>query len=335
LKSLVVGGTGFLGGAITDAVASAGHDVAVLSRGRNERILPDGVRLLKADRYSNLDGLTEERFDFVFDTCGYTPDAVERLLHAIGSSLERYVFVSSLSVYGDFSKPYLSESDPAPTATEADLEIARHVPSEQRASAFAYGKSYGPLKRACEIVAQDWLSERAIMLRSGLLVGAGDYTDRLTWWVRRIDQGGSIAIPKPSDSCFQMIDVRDVAAFAVRAAVEGHSGIYNLTGSDMTLAKLFEAITDVSGSNADLIWVGEEKIKDAEIEPWTELPLILPEGNATRFLFRIDTQRAHFAGLSCRPTSETLRDILKADRRDRERPLKCGISREKEQALLA
>lgn len=33
MRSLVIEGTGFLGGAIIDALVAAGHDVAVLSRG--------------------------------------------------------------------------------------------------------------------------------------------------------------------------------------------------------------------------------------------------------------------------------------------------------------
>ncbi len=335
MKSLVVGGTGFLGGAITYAAIDAGHDVTVLSRGQTRRGTPSKVRLLNADRHGDLKALKGEGFDAVFDTCGYAPDAVERLLDVVGSNLQRYVFVSSTSVYGEYSKCHICETDPAPSATQSDLDVARNILAKDRSSAFAYGKSYGPLKRACEILAQHELGDRATILRSGLLVGAGDYTDRLTWWVRRLDQGGRVPIPARKDSPFQMIDVRDAAAFAVRTVVEGGSGIYNLTGPEMSLSALFESAVDVSGADVDLVWVAEERVEEIGIEPWTELPIILPMRESLRYFFQIDTRKAQIAGLRCRPSAETLVDILNWDRADRERLLKCGISQEQEAALLA
>ena len=334
MKSLVVGGTGFLGGAIAEAALGAGHDVTVLSRGQTKRSLCDGIRMLQGDRYNDLEALKGEKFDVVFDTCGYTPDAVERLLDLVGSELQRYIFVSSISVYGDYAKRHLSEAYPAPTAADADLDVARSVSAEQRSSAFAYGKSYGPLKRACEIVAESHLGARAILLRSGLLVGAGDYTDRLTWWVRRIDQGGQIPVPAPADSLVQMIDVRDAAAFAVRTAVEERSGLYNLTSRPIELSALFNATIEVSGAQAEIVWVPVDKLHEAKIQPWTELPLILPPGETTRHLFEIDTDKAHRHGLHCRPINDTLLNILDWDRSDRERALISGISCDQERALL-
>ena len=335
MKSLVVGGTGFLGGAIAEAALGAGHDVAVLSRGKTRRALSEGICVLRGDRHGELEVLADARFDLVFDTCGYTPEVVEGLLDVVGADLRRYVFVSSISVYGDYSKPRLSEIDPAPTAGEADLEVARNLPAAQRTDAMAYGRSYGPLKRACEIAARERLGERAIVLRLGLLVGIGDDTDRLTWWLRRIDQGGRIPVPAPEDGFFQMIDVRDSAAFALRAAAEGRSGIYNLTGRDMPLSALLDAMIAVSGAEAELVWVAGEKLQAAGIQPWTELPLIVPPVPAARYLFQIDTEKAHRDGLSCRPIAETLGDLLRWDRAERARALKCGISREQERTLLA
>lgn len=335
MKALVVGGTGFLGGAIVEAAVAAGCEVVVLSRGLTGRPLPEGVRLLQGDRHGDLAVLAGERFDLVFDTCGYTPAVVERLLQVVGPGLRRYLFVSSVSVYRDYSKPRLCETDPVPTAGEADFAIVRKLPSERRSDAVAYGQSYGPLKRACEIVAQERLGERAILLRSGLLVGAGDYSDRLTWWVRRIDQGGRIPVPAAKDSFFQMIDVRDAAAFAVRTAMEARSGIYNMTSRDMPLSALLNAIVAVTGTEAELVWLSADKLEEVGIQPWTELPLIVPTDAKRRYFFQIDTEKAHRDGLTCRPIEETLADLLRWDRAHRDRPLKCGISPAQEQALLA
>lgn len=335
MKALVVGGTGFLGGAIVEAAVAAGCKVAVLSRGETARSLPEGVQVLQGDRHDDLAVLTDERFDLVFDTCAYAPEAVERLLQVVGPGLRRYLFVSSVSVYGDYSKPLLCETDPVPTAGEADYELARGLPAEQRSDAVAYAPSYGPLKRACEVVAQERLGERAILLRSGLLVGAGDTSDRLTWWVRRIDQGGRVPVPAERDSFFQMIDVRDTAAFAVRAAMEARSGIYNMTSRDMPLSALLDATVAVTGAKAELVWLPADKLQEVGLEPWTDVPLIVPSDARRRYFFQIDTERAHRDGLTCRPIAETLTDLLHWDRANRDRPLKCGLSTAQERALLA
>ena len=334
MKALIVGGTGFLGGAIVEAAMAAGCDVAVLSRGETERTLPEGVQALQGDRHGDLAALRGEPFDLVFDTCAYTPEAVERLLRIVGSALRRYVFISSTSVYRDYSKAQLCERDPVPTAAEADLELARSLPAERRSDAVAYAPSYGPLKRACEIVAQERLGERAILLRSGLLVGAGDTSDRLTWWVRRIDQGGRVPVPAERDSFFQMIDVRDAAAFAVSAAMEARSGIYNMTSRDMPLSALLDATVAVTGAEAELVWLPADKLQEVGLEPWTDVPLVVPSDARRRYFFQIDTERAHRDGLTCRPIAETLTDLLRWDRAHRNRPLTCGLSPAQERALL-
>lgn len=297
--------------------------------------MSDQMRELRVDRYGSLAVLKDQRFDYVFDTCAYAPDSVQSLLQSLKPAIQRYVFVSSASVYGDFSKPRIAETTPVPTAAEADFEVARNIPVNDRASAFAYGASYGPLKRACELVAQQHLGDKALVLRSGLLVGEGDYTDRLTWWVRRIDEGGKVPAPNPQERAVQMIDVRDAAAFAVHAAADAKlSGIYNLTGEPFSLATLLQTLIDLSASGAELVWVDEQKFEQAGIEPWSELPLIVPAGEQFRCFLQIDTARARRDGLACRPIAETVGQILGWDRANRSRPLKCGISREKERAVI-
>ena len=338
MRCLVVGGTGFLGGAIAEALAAAGHAVAVLSRGRTRRILPEGVETIGADRHGDLGALAGRRFDWAFDTCAYEPGAVEGLLDALGPALTRYVLISSLSAYGTFTRPGLTEADPAPDATGEDLAAARAVPPDERASAFAYGRSYGPLKRACEVVAAERLGGRATMLRAGLLVGAGDYTDRLTWWARRIEEARGprrrVPAPGPPSRPVQMIDARDAALFALRCAEEGLGGVWNVTGRPMPLSDLLDAVKRAVGSDAEIVWVDERAIVDAGIEPWSELPLMTPPVDAFRHLLEVDAGRARAAGLSTRPLAETLGPLLAWDRDRRERPLRCGIAPQQEAALL-
>ena len=335
MKVLVVGGTGFLGGAVADAARAAGHTVTVFTRGRTTRTPAPGVLVLTGDRHSDLSELAGRHFDLVVDTCAFGPDAVARLLAVLGSMVGLYAFVSSASVYADFSMPGVDERSPTSRATPAQLDEASALPPELRSSAASYGAAYGPLKRECELVAFDRLGDRALVLRSGLLVGAGDYTDRLTYWVRRVDQGGRIPCPGDPHRMVQLIDVRDAAHFIIESAARALSGVFNLTGVPFRFGKLLEACRRVAGSDARFAWRSEEAVLAAGLEPWSEVPIWLPRSNEPfRHFFEIDVEKALAHGLQIRPLDETLAQILVWDRSRRDSPLKAGMPPEKEAALL-
>ena len=78
--------------------------------------------------------------------------------------------------------------------------------------------------------------------------------------------------PAPPDAPVQFIDVRDLGEWIV-AAIEGaRSGVYNATGETTTFAQLLEACQRVSG-NVDLVWVASERLAQAGVGEWMELPL--------------------------------------------------------------
>ena len=335
MKILVVGGTGFLGSAIKQACVAAGDEVFVLSRRSQAEVAMADVEILTCDRHHDLSRLQGHQFDLVFDTCAYAPDAVEQLLDALKPFDGRYVFISSASVYGDYSRPRLAEDLEVPRANADHLALASSLPPKDRASATSYGEAYGPLKRECECVAIERLGNRALILRSGLLVGAGDYTDRLTWWLRRLDAGGKIPIPGPPERPIQLVDVRDAAAFAYRGARRGVHGIYNLTSKPIPMMALLDAAKQVCGSNAELFWLDDEKVRASGIKAWTDIPLWLPATSDTyRHFFEINVEKAYRAGLQLRPVDETIADIIAWDRGRRAEPMKCGMSKAQEDILL-
>ncbi|MBM6579862.1 NAD-dependent epimerase/dehydratase family protein [Microvirga sp. BT689] len=336
MNVLVVGGTGFLGGAVAREALARGHQVAIFTRGQTGHDAePAGIEVLVGDRHSDLSALKGRSFDLVVDTCAFAPDAVASLLDALLPDVGRYALVTSASVYAGFTVPGIAEDAPASRASPEQLEMARALPPERRSGAANYGTAYGPLKRECELVALDRLGERAFILRAGLLVGAGDYTDRLTSWVRRVDQGGPVPAPGDPGRLVQLIDVRDAARFIVEGAERTLSGIFNLTGRPFPFGDLLEAIRRVAGSDARFVWRPDEAVLAAGLEPWSEVPLWLPQANeAFRHFLEIDAGKAFAHGLQLRPLDETLSQILAWDRGRRDVPLKAGMPPEKEAALL-
>ncbi len=331
---LVVGGTGFLGGAIRREAVARGHRVVVLTRGVIVQDEQPGVEYIKADRRTNPDVLKGRSFDIVADTCAYAPDDVEKIVDALGGRIGCYAVVSSVSVYPSLDSPGTDEMAAAAEATEADLEHVADIPLDKRSSAFSY-EAYGPLKRSTEMLLQKKMPGKALIIRAGLLVGVGDDMDRLGYWVRRIDQGGTVIGPGDASYPMQLIDVRDAAAFLLDRAALADGHIYNVTSQRFTIGELFEACIRVSASNAVIKWIREDKLLAIGLKPWTDIPLWTPRSDEIfRSILDISVERAYAAGLKPRPLDDTLRDVLQWDRGRRAVVLKAGIPAEKETELL-
>jgi 2'-hydroxyisoflavone reductase len=176
---------------------------------------------------------------------------------------------------------------------------------------------------------------RALVVRPGLIVGPHDPTDRFTYWPRRIARGGRVLAPAPSSAPVQFIDVRDLGDWIVRASEAGLADVYNATGETTSFEHLLETARLVIRSDAELVWVPSEKLVDAGVGEWMELPLWIasPEFSAMQ---RADVSKAVAAGLAFRPLEETIRDTLAWDA-ERELPVAegVGLAPERERELLA
>lgn len=76
-----------------------------------------------------------------------------------------------------------------------------------------------------------------------------------------------------------------------------------------TMGELLDACVRVTGGAAELRWTASELILDAGIEPWTQLPVWVPEESDLHdALHRADVSRAVRDGLRCRGVEETVRD---------------------------
>lgn len=327
MKLLVVGGTGWLGGTVARMAAAAGHRVTVLARGRAPA---GGLPLIVADRNAALPDLATHGFDAVVDTSAYSPAHVAGLLDALGGGPGRYVLISTESVYGDFGQD-ITEDSPAPAATAQELAIAEAVARGEG----EFGAAYGPLKRAAELAATERLGQKATILRPGLIVGPGDPSDRLTFWARRLDRPGLAPLPLPRDRPVQVIDVRDLAAFALAMAMGDTPGIFNCTGVVTAFGEVVDEFLRLSGSGAAPLWLPWDRFEAADLRYWTEVPLILPADPSYAHFLTVRADRALAAGLARRPLAETIADLLDWDRARRDQPLRAGMPADKEAKLLA
>ena len=214
MKLLLLGGPRFLGRAIADAALERGHELTFFNRGTTNRELYPEVERIIGDRAGDLTALGGRMWDAVIDTSGYLPSEVRASAEAL-AGCGRYCFVSSVSVYADFSKPNDEDSPVAELGDLPDDEVTN--------------ESYGALKALCEEATRNVFKERALVVRPGLIVGPHDPTGRFTYWPHRIARGGEVLAPAPPERRTQVIDVRDLGEWIVALCERGASGTFNAT----------------------------------------------------------------------------------------------------------
>lgn len=324
MKLLILGGTVFLGRHIVEYARERGHEVTIFTRGqRNPDLFPE-VERLRGNRDGDLGLLAGRRWDAVIDTSGYFPRVVRASAEQLANQADRYIFISTISVFSDYSKVGMAEDGPIGTIADPTVEEVT-------------GESYGPLKALCEQAVQEAFPGRALIIRPGLIVGPHDQSDRFTYWPTRLARGGEVLVPRTLDREIQVIDVRDLAAWTVRMAEEGTTGVYNATGPDraLTMRELFDTGRAVAGSDATPVAIPEDFLLERNVGPWMEVPLWMPDRPEMAGFFGIDCRRAFAAGLTFRPLAETVRDTLDWDRaRPADTPRRAGLAPEREAELL-
>jgi 2'-hydroxyisoflavone reductase len=332
LRILILGGTGFTGPYQVRYALSRGHKVTTFNRGKTHPgELPAEVEQLVGDRNGKLDPLKNRQWDVVIDNPTTLPAWVRDAAQILKGNVERYVFISTISVYGEV-KQGVDES--APVEKYEGLDPYKETLEAMKASGY---KTYGPLKALSEKEAEKWFPGKTLILRPGLIVGPRDETDRFTYWPVRIDRGGEVLAPGNPDDPVQFIDARDLAEWTVRMAENRETGIYNATGpaKPLGIGGMLDGIKDAEKSNANLTWVNEEFLTQQKVEPWSDMPVWTGKESG---LARTNISRALAKGLTFRPLADTARDTLawfKSLPQDRQSKLRAGLTSEREAEVLA
>lgn len=187
------------------------------------------------------------------------------------------------------------------------------------------------------------LGDRALLFRPGLIVGPHDPTQRFTYWPARVARAverQAVLVPGAVDHAVQFIDVRDVAAFLLRAIDDGRGGALNVVSAPLalTMGDVLEACVLVAGTRPRWHWASAEQIERWGLKPWIELPLWLSSASEHAAFARTDTRAAQAAGLTIRPIAQTVADTLAWYRRlpsDQQAFTKAGLSPEREALALA
>jgi 2'-hydroxyisoflavone reductase len=330
VRLLVLGGSWFVGRVLVEEALRRGHDVTVFHRGRSSGP-PPGVRVIHGDREdrSDLARLASDGpWDVVIDVPGSVPAVVRDSARALADAVDRYVFMSTVSVYRIWPHEPVSEDSPLHPG-DPDFD-----PGWRHWDAVAYG----PLKAGCEAAVRREFGDRSLFLRPGVVLGPHEYVGRMAWWLDRMRRAGQVLAPGRPDRGIQPVDVRDLVAFTLSLIEQAQYGTFNVAapiGRD-SYGDLLTACRDAIGSDAEIIWVDEQWLVDHGVRQWTELPL----WRTAPGTWAMDQTRGAAQGLMCRPLRETVADTwtwLAAGGRavDHERQAEHGIDPVKETTLLA
>lgn len=200
MRSLVLGGSTFVGRRLVQQLAGQGHEVSVLNRGRTPSALPPDVSRFIADRTdvgSMRSALEGTEWDAIFDVSGFVMVAggspIADLLKLLDGCTAAYVFVSSIMAYQPSALMPWTEDQPASTEpvsayggfkayAEAEV-LKRHALTGFPGSIARPAAIYGPDNNILDMEAAMFLRLRrqlpVLLPHGGLVTGNYGHVDDL------------------------------------------------------------------------------------------------------------------------------------------------------------
>jgi 2'-hydroxyisoflavone reductase len=319
MRLLILGGTVFLGHAVAAEAVRRGHDVTCAARGASGDA---PARLIKVDR-DDPDGLrplSGEHFDAVVDVAKISYPHVRRAVETIET--DHWTFVSSISVYAEYRT--------------GGIDDPLFEPVREQGSEGSYD-NYGGIKVASENAVREVWGESAFIVRSGLITGRGDVSDRFGYWPARLAGSGRAVVPDVPRQPTHHLDVEDLAAWIVTGAEQRLGGTFNASGLPIPFGELLTEIRVVAGGDVELVPVSEAKLDELGVQAWAgpkSLPLWVPGGHIVGANW--DVRPAIEAGLRFKSVAEAARSALAYERSlGLDRPRRAGMTPAEEAEVLS
>ncbi|MFW6458269.1 MAG: NAD-dependent epimerase/dehydratase family protein [Halodesulfurarchaeum sp.] len=265
--ALVIGGTRFLGRHLVEYLAGSDYEVTIFNRGRHENPFASDPRIqeVTGDR-SDADRLLEAARKVapavVFDMVGYHPAAVEGATEIFAGS-EAYVYVSSGAAYQPGFVP--KREDETPLKPCSSSQAVSDSPD-------TYGNRKAAGDRVVARAAKQGVNAMAV--RPPVIYGPYDYTERLDYWLHRIDTYDRILVPGDGTNIWHRAFVEDVARALVLLAERGDAGErYNVGDRNvLALSELLERFAEAMGTDVELVYASGRELSIVGLEP-ADFPL--------------------------------------------------------------
>lgn len=281
MRVVVLGGTAFIGRAITEELHAAGHEVAVVHRGIHE---PDDlppvhhVHVDRAELSDAADGIRDFSPDAAIDNTALTGAAARIALDVLPQGL-RLCVTSSVDVYRAYGALQRGEADePVPVDETAPVREERYP----YRGAVPGMDDYEKLD-----VEEAYLERGATVLRLPMVYGPHDGQRREEPVLRRV-RAGRTRIPVGSGGWLATKGFVGDVARGVRLALEADAPgeVFNL-GEDASypMGAWTRMILDAAGSEAELVRVPDDVLpEDLGLTGAVPQHLLVDSGKARREL---------------------------------------------------
>ena len=264
MRALLIGGSGFIGPFVAGELARAGHELAILHRGRaalpsHRSIIGDRNRLA-----ASRDAIRDFAPDVVIDLVLSSERQARELAEVAHGITRRIVVLSSMDVYRACGITHGFEAgplEPLPLTEESALrtKLQTYPPKQIAMLQQVFGwldAQYDKIPVERVLLADPELA--VTVLRLPMVYGPGDPLRRLHWLVKRIDDARrAIIVPLPAWRATRGY-VEDVgAAIALAATSDAAIGrIYNVgepeAASELDWAQLVAQVTGWTGELVQL-----------------------------------------------------------------------------------
>lgn len=321
---LILGGTQWLGRELAREALARGHRVTCLARGEAGDVA-DGAELVRADRSrpGAYDEVAGHEWDAVVDVTRQ-PGFARRAAADLGTHARHWTFISSGNVYARHDEPGAHESAELISPLESDVSTP---------------ETYGEAKSAIELAYGEAVGDRLLVIRPGLIAGAGDASGRSGYWVARAARDDEpMLVPDIPDAPVQAIHVDDLVRFTLDSVERALTGAFNAVGDRVTFSDWLERSRSIGGHRGEVVAASTHWLVEQGVAEWSgpeSLPLWIADTEWHAFLDRSNAA-AKAVGLRLRPLDDLLEDVLTWEREqglDRERG--AGLTPDRERELLA
>ncbi len=271
----LIGGTGFIGRAVTQRFVDAGHTVTVFHRGRTTPTLPDAATVRHGDRddpEALRDALDATAPDVILDVIPYTAAQAEALTTVSTGRTDRLVILSSGDVYRQYDGLRgVSDvpPDPVPLSEEVPLRTSRY-PYRGADIDFAYTHDYDKILVEERVRAGD---APATILRLPKVYGPHDGEHHVGDALARLREADGELVLSEEEAKWRWSRgyVTNVAAAIVAAATDPVAAgrTYNVGEPDaLPQATWLRRVAEVAGIDTTIRTGPEEAQSDATPFNW-------------------------------------------------------------------
>lgn len=265
VRTLILGGSVFVGRRLVEMLIADGADVTVLNRGRTNSDLPAGVHRLVADRTdpaSMRAALQGTAWDAVFDVSGFVMAAggsdIDGLLDLFEERIGRYVFVSSVMAYDQSLAgiaPWTEDMPTALAASDPASDPARDSASDSTTP------TYGGFKALAESRMLARHHERGMpvcIVRPAAIYGPhNNIHDMETAMFLRLLQGRPILLPHGGlvTGSYGHVDDLCAAMMTMVQAPAAVGQVFNVTAEAVTTRRYVHTLAAIVGVQPDIVEV--------------------------------------------------------------------------------